>query len=149
MSDKHTPGPWIWEQDGGMNPSMPYRIIEKDAARRRLVRGSSERTDYLALASNLDNARLIADAPNWKARAEKAEREVERLRSAYNRGTSCLCWEVIVRERACRKRLVSLVRHPLTGACPGCGVFSFCVAGCRAQAALTESAALDAEEKKP
>jgi len=72
---------------------------------------------------------LAARGDGWKARAEKAEAEVERLRE-------------VVRE--CRNAIARYQsgRHPAQGECPiGSAAFAMCQEVLRAEAALGEEEA--------
>ncbi len=76
----HTPGPWGWEHDGGMNPSMPYRIVRQTVE----PRATTARRPYHALAQTQADAELIAAAPLLQRSRELIEKERDELRKAHD-----------------------------------------------------------------
>jgi hypothetical protein len=76
-----TPGPWGWEHDGGMNPSMAYRIVRSGST----ARETTARRPYHALTGTLADAQLIAAAPLQQAALEEARRECDEARAEVER----------------------------------------------------------------
>lgn len=117
---KATPGPWLREDDGGMNPSMSQRIVAAEV-REHMERMSELRTTarprYLALAGTVADAAMIVATPRLlallcdalsAAEARIAELEAERDERTVRRLTEAAVATQAVRDVPSEARIAEL-----------------------------------------